>query len=296
MTDKTTVISLHLMPGEIEDFENILINLEKSSVYLNNPQKITLQATLNLSYKLVDWNTSKLNSQYFKDKLEELKKYTTWCPNVLFEGIDNDNILGSAAQKRNLVNTTDFDQYIFLDCDIIFSPMLLSIMLQAGEVIDGDYIIVPQTVKLWDSTWDVICHKDFLDKEYGYEKIHEPQITQNQVIEDINLSPSPIFKLATGWFTLFSKGVMNKIGIASFVKHYGPEDTFIMFAAEGLNKYKRTNFTQYNLEGIYISENYISRSQKYKDQLSLINLKDKFRNEAELVFNEELIKFIQNYQ
>jgi hypothetical protein len=296
MADKTTVISLHLMPGEIEDFENILINLEKSSVYLNNPQNITLQATLNLSHKLVDWNNSKLDPQYFKDKLEELKKYITWCPNVLFEWIDNDNILGSAAQKRNLVNTTNFDQYIFLDCDIIFSPMLLSIMLQAGEAIDGDYIIVPQTVKLWDSTWDVICHKDFLDKEYGYEKIHEPQITQNQIVEDINLSPSPVFKLATGWFTLFSKGVMNKIGIAPFVKHYGPEDTFIMFAAEGLNKYKKTNFIQYNLEGIYISENYISRSQKYKDQLSLINLKDKFRNEAELVFQEELIKFIQNYK
>jgi hypothetical protein len=296
MADKTTVISSHLMPGEIEDFENILINLEKSSVYLNNPQNLTLQATLNLSHKLVDWNNSKLDPQYFKDKLEELKKYTTWCPNVLFEWIDNDNILGSAAQKRNLVNTTNFDQYIFLDCDIIFSPMLLSIMLQAGEAIDGDYIIVPQTVKLWDSTWDVICHKDFLDKEYGYEKIHEPQTTQNQVVEDINLSPSPVFKLATGWFTLFSKGVMNKIGIAPFVKHYGPEDTFIMFAAEGLNKYKETNFIQYNLEGIYISENYISRSQKYKDQLSLINLKDKFRNEAELVFQEELIKFIQNYK
>jgi hypothetical protein len=296
MADKTTVISLHLMPGEIEDFENILINLEKSSVYLNNPQNITLQATLNLSHKLVNWNNSKLDPQYFKDKLEELKKYTTWCPNVLFEWIDNDNILGSAAQKRNLVTTTNFDQYIFLDCDIIFSPMLLSIMLQAGEAIDGDYIIVPQTVKLWDSTWDVICHKDFLDKEYGYEKIHEPQTTQNQIVEDINLSPSPVFKLATGWFTLFSKGVMNKIGIAPFVKHYGPEDTFIMFAAEGLNKYKETNFIQYNLEGIYISENYISRSQKYKDQLSLINLKDKFRNEAELVFQEELIKFIQNYK
>ena len=174
--------------------------------------------------------------------------------------------------------------------------MLLSIMLQAGEAIDGDYIIVPQTVKLWDSTWDVICHKDFLNKEYGYEKIHEPQITQNQAVEAINLSPSPVFKLATGWFTLFSKGVMNKIGIAPFVKHYGPEDTFIMFAADGLNRYKETNFIQYNLEGIYISENYISRSQKYKDQLSLINLKDTFRNEAELVFQDELIKFIQNYK
>jgi hypothetical protein len=89
---------------------------------------------------------------------------------------------------------------------------------------------------------------------------------------------------------------MDKIGIASFVKHYGPEDTFIMFAADSLNRYKGTNFIQYNLEGIYISENYISRSQKYKDQLSLINLKDTFRNEAELVFQDELIKFIQNYK
>jgi len=67
-------------------------------------------------------------------------------------------------------------------------------------------------------------------------------------------------------------------------------------AADGLNRYKGTNFIQYNLEGIYISENYISRSQKYKDQLSLINLKDTFRNEAELVFQDELIKFIQNYK
>ena len=296
MANKSTIISSHLMPGEIEDFEQILINLEKSSQYISDSSNITLQATLNLSNKLINWDNSKLNPQYFKDKLEELKKHTTWCPNVWFEWIDNDDILGSAAQKRNLVTTTNFDQYIFLDCDIIFSPILLSTILQAGEIVKGDYIIVPQTVKLWDPTWDVICHKDFLDKEYGYEKTHYPQITLDQTIDEINLAPSSKFKLATGWFTLFSRGVMDKIGIASFVKHYGPEDTFIMFAADGLNRYKGTNFIQYNLEGIYISENYISRSQKYKDQLSLINLKDTFRNEAELVFQDELIKFIQNYK
>jgi hypothetical protein len=49
MAGKSTIISSHIMPGEIEDFEQILINLEKSSQYINDSSNITLQATLNLS-------------------------------------------------------------------------------------------------------------------------------------------------------------------------------------------------------------------------------------------------------
>jgi hypothetical protein len=109
----------------------------------------------------------------------------------------------------------------------------------------------------------------------------------------VNVKISPNFKFGCGWFTLYSKDILNFIGIPKWLGHYGPEDTFLMYASE-MTKQKH-NITQYILEGIYISEDYINRNNSYKDKLKINNLKQIFRQQAENNFQIELNKFINQW-
>jgi hypothetical protein len=72
------------------------------------------------------------------------------------------------------------------------------------------------------------------------------KITLDQTIDEVNLVPSSKFKLATGWFTLFSKGVMDKIGIDKLQKYI---PSFI------LNIIKNINHVSYqNIYDFYTSQ------------------------------------------
>ena len=169
-------------------------------------------------------------------------------------------------------------------------------MLEASYQVEGKYFITPQTVKIGtdlDSTWDVLVHKDYQNKEYTYYLTHDPSLTYNQEIENVNVKISPNFKFACGWFTLYSKGILDFIGIPEWLGHYGPEDTFMMYVSEAIKN--KHSITQYILEGIYISENYVSRDSSFIGKLSSNNLKQVFRQQAENNFQTELNKFINKW-
>jgi hypothetical protein len=180
--------------------------------------------------------------------------------------------------------------------------MLKYSLLTAEQIVEPYYFVTPQTVKLWDWTWDFITNKKFVNKEYGYEKTHNPSETINQEIDCVfgtttdtinNKSGKHFnlktFKFACGWFTLYSKQILNLIGIPDWLGHYGPEDTNMMFMSE-FYKMEQWPISQYVLNGLYISENYVSRDTKYNSKIKLNNLKDKFRQEAEAFFTQEVNK------
>jgi hypothetical protein len=277
------------MPNEINEYNNIIDNLLKSSDYLEEKDWISIYATLNLSSSLTDWNKSRLNKQFFLDKFTQIKNKCSWANEVIFNIIEDNSILGTTSQKREAIKG-NYDQFIFLDCDIIFHPSTLKYILETSYQVEGKYFITPQTVKLWDWTWDILVHDLFKNKNYGYEKIHSPELTYNQNIENIDVIVSPNFKFGCGWFTLYSKSILDFIGIPEWLGHYGPEDTFLMYASELAIK-KEYDIKQYILKGIYISENYLDRDKTYLNELVKINLKDDFRKKAEKQFNSELNKF-----
>ena len=133
--------------------------------------------------------------------------------------------------------------------------------------------------------------RNFISQDYGYEKTHDPKTTLNQLCEDVSVEISPNFKFGCGWFTLYSKDILNKIGVPDWLGHYGPEDTFLMYASEKA-KSEGANITQYLIKGCYVSENDISRENPYKDKLSLnSHLKTQFRNQAESQFRSKLEAF-----
>ena len=287
---KKTQIVIHLMPSEIEDFSTVTKHLSKASQYLETTDWISIYATLNLSPKLIDWEKSSISPQFFIDKFNSLKEDYNWANEIIFEIIDDNSILGTTSQKRKAIQSP-YDQYIFLDCDIAFPEVLLKYVLETSYQVNGNYFVTPQTVKLWDHTWDVLVHDSFLDKEYGYERIHSPLETYSQSINDVEVINSPYFKFGCGWFTLYSKDILDFIGIPDWLGHYGPEDTFLMYASQKAIS-KNHDIKQYIVKGCYVSENYVMRSNPYKDQLLLNSeLKTKFRQQAESQFMSNLEAF-----
>jgi FkbM family methyltransferase len=289
---KRTQIVNHIMPNEIDEYSTIADKLKEASDYLEKKDWISIYATLNLSDKLIDWNNSELDKKFFIDKFQSIKQKFNWANEVIFEIIEDGSILGTTAQKRKAIKS-DYDQFIFLDCDISFHKTTLKYILETSYQVDGKYFITPQTVKLWDWTWDILTHKDFENKDYGYEKIHNAELTNNQTIEDISVSISPNFKFGCGWMTLYSKDILNFIGIPEWLGHYGPEDTYLMYASE-IAKSKRYEINQYVINGIYVSENFNSRDKTYYSKVKSFNLKDEFRNQAESQFTQQLKQFENN--
>ena len=308
---KRTQIVTHVMPTEIDEYSEIIDRLTVASQYLENKDWISIYASLNISSDLIRWDESELKPEFFIDKFNQIKERCSWANEIIFEIIDDNSILGTTAQKRKAIKG-NYDQFIFLDCDIAFHPMTLKYMLIGSEKINENYYyITPQTVKLWDYTWDIITNEKFINKEYGYEKTHNPVETVNQEIGNIFVESTDelnknsghmirhkasdqyfnlkAFKFACGWFTLYSKQILNLIGIPDWLGHYGPEDTNMMFMSE-FYKMEQWPISQYVLNGLYISENYVSRDTKYNSKIKLNNLKDKFRQEAESVFAQELDK------
>ena len=155
---------------------------------------------------------------------------------------------------------------------------------------EGKYIVTPQIVKLWDSSWDHIVHNDYKNHSYEYEKLHDPDLTYNQDVNEISTYVSNPTKFGCGWFTLYSKEIMNFIGIPEFLGHYGSEDTFMSVAME-VAKQKKINVKQYVMKGIYVSENIVKRNDPYKDKIKLINLKDIFRAKSWENFHKEIENF-----
>jgi len=62
----------------------------------------------------------------------------------------------------------NYDVIIYLDCDIIFKPETLALLINGSKTIDNEYYIIsPQTPKLWDWTWDVLVNQLYQNEQYG---------------------------------------------------------------------------------------------------------------------------------
>ena len=299
---KHTQIVIHALPAEIEDLTYTCKRLVNSIKFINlNAHSISIYITLNLSAKLTNWDTSEIKKEFFIEKFNDLKDLLSPhidLKNSRFEIELGDTILGTTAQKRIAIancNTADIQQFIFLDTDIAFHEQTLNYILSVASQLKGKYIVTPETVKLWDNTWDILTNDKFKTRDYGYQKIHDFRETENQELTNITVSTieNNNFKFACGWFTLYSRELVEFIGIPVSLGHYGPEDTFMMFAGKIAADSKKYDITQYILRGIYISENISNRKNSYSNVLVSKNLKAQFRKTAEENFQSELEKFKQ---
>jgi len=281
-----TQIIIHLLPHEIDWFEWQAKQLKAGSCYIED--KVIIDVTLNLN--LVDWNNSQIPKQYFIDKFNQIKQLFDWCE-IIFDIDENNTCLGIDDKRRNSIRAYNPDNFIYLDCDIIFKPETLALLINSAKTIDNEYYIIsPQTPKLWDFTWDILVNNVYLNQQYGFEKTIDPYSILNTDYGEISLSPINVFKFGGGWFNLISSKLLKFTDIPDSFGPYGIDDTYVMYCCE-IMKQKQLTPQQYVVSNLVVAENYKYRNSSYVDYLDIINKKDEYRIQAENNFQIELNKF-----
>lgn len=292
------VISIFCLPYEVDELENTLTQLKKSSYYIDNTVEYILDVTMTVSNKIVNWDKSALTKEYFIDKFSKLASQTDWCTK---EFKTSETILGCVSQRRSsLANYKDADYFIWLDCDIIFNERTLLYMQKAMTATNKKYInsiITPEFTRIWDDTWDCLVNEQFIDKPFDYNQTNDPY-RDSGIKGDISLdsiinadSPQSRFKFAGGWFTCISGSLLNKVGVPESFGHYGYEDTFIMVASEMLMRKGISQIHQFKIKNLVVCENYKYRNNHhYLNRLSLFDRKEEFKQIAESQFQNELKK------
>jgi len=282
-------IIIHILPQEIDQLEQLLTHLKKSSVHINYNDYI-VEVVLNT--KLTDWSNSKLDEQFFINKFNYLEKLTnSWCE-TKFE-VSDGSILGCNDIRRRALRTSKADYIMYLDADNVFSETLLFTMREYCKLLnqnDSYDIIIPQTTRMWDTTWDIITNEDHFNEEASHNNYfnRDPYLIFKSK-ENISLELINGFKFA-GWGTTIPTKLREIIDIPDSLGPYGVDDTFIMYVCNIL-KQKGYNINQWIINGELIIENNKFRYNPYQNYLTNINKKDEFLNQAHSNFNQELQKY-----
>lgn len=295
------VISIFLLPAEFEDFAGTLCALKRNSVHVTGQVRFKVDITLCLSGLLTDWQASTLPATYIADRVSELcSVYLDWCAYSLYIE-QGSEILGCASHRRkSLATNQDADFFIWLDADIFIKDSTLATMTNAylARLNEGHkiFIITPQTVRLWNTGWDALVNEHFINKPLGYQQdadIFADVLLTTGTLEVKEVVPP---KFGGGFFPLLTTPLLNMIGVPAGIRHYGHEDTFIVYCCSILqaNGY---NVKQFVVEGLLAGELYKHKSSRtILQHLKTISRKDEFKYKAELNFDKELQLFKDRYQ
>lgn len=281
---KSTLICVHVMPNEMDLFDRWMEQYKISLQYLDDMDNVILMATLNLSPSLTDWDNSDFKQSYFIERFSKAQSVKNINEIIELSGY------GTTAQKRDAIKL-NYDQFIFIDTDIAFPEQLLKYQLEASYQLKGKYVILPQLVKLWDNSWDLAVHNDFINKECNYHLTHDANLTYSQEISEVSLEQINVFKFGCGMHTLYSKEFWDLISIPESFGGYGSEDTFAMHASDHAVR-AGINIKQYLLKGVYISENMTGRKFSFEDKIKPIANKENARELSYKQFPDELKKFL----
>ncbi len=289
------IISIFVMPQELEDLALTLERLKRNSIYLDGSVGYKIDMTMSLSAELTDWENSKLPKEYIKERTEELcEKYLDWCEYHL--EFDNENVLGCVSQRRqSWKNNEDADFFIWLDCDILFKDTTMFYMEYAFKTLKENelknFVITPEFVKQWDNTWDVVVNKKYWGYPINFHldaDIYKESLPQ---LEEMSLKEIQTFKFAGGWFTLISKNLLDRIGVPESFGHYGLEDTFIMVCSMLMQRNNEV-VSQFVLENLLVGENHKNRTNKtIKNYITSIDRKEEFKQIAHSNWEIEINKF-----
>jgi hypothetical protein len=183
---------------------------------------------------------------------------------------------------------------LYLDSDLVFKPELLSYLIESSKLVNQDYYIIsPQTVRMWDESWDIITNPKYLSTPANMETYYanDPFEIINHEQIDITIKPINQFKFGGGWFNLISSKLLKLTDIPDSFGPYGVDDLYVMVCCDIL-KQKEYNVQQYVLENTVVIENFKYRGNPYKDFLYSINRQDEYRSQAEANFSNEIKNFI----
>lgn len=289
------VISIFLLPHEIDNTIHLLQQLKRNSIFKTG--EINYKVDLSMYLDFVNWEESKLPREYFTDRIEEMVSIylKDWCEWSIT--INDPEVRGCVSHRRKSHKTNpQADFFIWLDPNLVFSDYTLYYFeytyLNLKEREDL-LIITPENVRMWDSTWDVLCGDQYLQESYNHrleaDLIREALIhqTEERQIEEVQS-----FKFGGGWFTLLSRELLDIINIPESFGHYGEEDTFIMVCAGLLNREKKRRVSQYKIKNTLVNKLYKqSLGGHLKNYLVFKDFKNEFRKVSLDNFNSEVLRF-----
>jgi hypothetical protein len=295
---KKIVITSFIMPHELDDLERVLVDLNKTSKYVDG-NNYEFYVSFSVSDYLFDWENSKIDKQFFIDRFNSLKSLTDWAGKSTFQ--IRDEIMGAFQCKRYAhLECKDATHFIWLDTDICFDDKILYYMeasidrLKETDTKTDKYFITPEIVKYWDTTWDCLVNENYINKELDYCKTNNPfaesgQVGDVELLTVLNNVPGqPVTKFGAGWFTLLSKPLLDRIPLPESMGAYGPDDTFLMWAIEKLNQ-NGEGIYQFKLKNYIVCENYIYRNRAHYDSIiKRIDRKEEFKTQAYSVFQNEI--------
>ena len=287
MKNKSTLVCMHVMPQEIEMFIQLIHNYKLSLKHLDDSDDVTLKISLNLNPELTDWDNTNVSKDEFISVFNDVTKDV---PNLDKEIITDTSLWGTTQQKRESIKIDYFDQFIFVDSDIILHEHQLLYQLRASEKLEGKYIISPSIPKWWDNSWDYLVGEDLQDTPALVEETIEK--VYNQKPSKLVMKQIPTIKFGCGMHTLYSKEFQQFIGIPDSLGGYGPEDTIGMMRAIAAI-HAGHEIKQFVLDGIFITEDVHNREPSFKDKIFPITDKDLQARKGKELIREEVSNFMK---
>lgn len=300
-----TTIGIFVMPHEIDMFERLCYQLRRNQILLEDPHdmfNVKVRAILCLSDELTDWEKSSIDREFFKDKFFALEKTLDDFDSVEFNVHYGSEILGCTSFRRWLTSYADTEYITWLDCDMIIGDYFLMNTMYSLQAIDRPNVIVtPEIVRIWDSTWDDLVNKNYIDWDHErYKSTDLLRITMESDAECLygegfSLEEIPIYKFAGGWGTTLSKSLLTSANIPRTFSHYGLEDTYVMTCCEVWKDGQHPSFTipvQYVMRNCVVGEDYLNRDEAHiTDRLVRLDRRDEFKYITESNWTQEVQRF-----
>ena len=274
------------------------MDLQLSSEYISGIN-YEFSIMMGMSDYIVDWGSSKVTKEWVLEEFDKLKPLTSWASKSTFQ--TRDDALGSLSCKRiTIAEHPDATHFIWTDSDIIFGVEHLFYIENAINGITTntnctEYIISPEIVRIWDSTWDCLVADKYITEDIGYHLIHDP-FKDSGIVGDIslvrvinNINGQPITKFGAGMFNCISKPLLDRIPIPESMGHYGSgDDTFIMHSIDKLNKIHGDKIFQFKLKNLVMCENWtVSENEILKENIKMIDRRDEFKKQVKSNFQRE---------
>lgn len=273
-------IIIHIFPHEIDNYKRV-VNQILNVCCSNNIYDIKIDSILNINDDVIKNNDNIINVMREYNKTNNRSSHIT-------SSITNEYFGVNEHRRECIEKASPHDCLILLDVDLYFNDNTITDMLGASEIIKRDnlnYIITPQLVRLWDTTWDCLVNQLYLKNPTGMCENLDIQKILKTNHGDSRITKCPKFKWAGGWFTCISARLAKYIGIPKSFVGYGPDDTYMMYCCDYM-KENGIPVQQFILENNVVCED--RTLIKHNKKNFKIN---NFRKKSEMLLNSEYNNF-----
>ena len=284
MEKKVFQLLTHVMPWEIDYCLVLFDTLGRAKKRTEHYYRIDV--ALNLSSYCINWKQSKLDRDFFAERMKSYVKLLSGFDEVNLTIYDGDANYGHLDLQKAVIKP-DNDFYIAICPDQLFDPNILHYFEQATYLIPEKYYLVTAEIpKFWDPSWDIISnsaydHMSPYPAGYDFLSIDRYDPLHIAATEEIGLVKLDGIKFA-GWLDLYNKDFYESlVPVPDHWEGYGQWDLYAMSVIQNLKQlglqkeimqYKLKNGITTSIE--YSNWNYGENRAVYTSRLALNKVAD----------------------